>query len=721
MTYRLPDFYLPYPPRLNPHLEAARVHTKQWAAGMGMLDDPAIWDGDRLDGMDYGLMCAYTHPDCDETELNLITDWYVWVFFFDDHFLETFKRGRDIKGGQAYLDRLDAFMTDHPPEPVNPAERGLADLWARTVPAMSADWRRRFVKVTRDLTQESMWELFHIDNGLVSNPIEYIEERRKVGGAPWSACLVEHAVGAELPARLAETRPVRVLMESFSDAVHLRNDLFSYQREVGEEGELSNCVLVCERFFGCDTQQAVEITNDLITSRLHQFEHTALTELPELFADTGALPHEREHVLRYVKGLQDWQAGGHAWHARSSRYTKIVRSGGDSPLGAIGMNVSAAHVAGVGSLRNYSHPPFTQVSVRLPPMYMPFTVGDNPHLETARAAGFSWARATGILDAVPGLPYPGLWTEAQLVGYDFALCASGIDPDAGEEQLVLSTEWLCWGTYLDDHCLAVFGGTRDLGGLKAANARLKECMPLDLAQVLVPAGAAERGLADLWTRTAGPMPGEGRRALRQAVEDMIDSWVWELANQALRRVPDPIDYIETRRRTFGSDLTMLLARLRPDRTIPAELSGTRELLGLRNAAQDYCCLMNDVFSYQKEIQFEGELNNGVLVMQNFFDCDLDTAISIVNALMTSRMRQFEYIAANDLPFLLDTVGADEEVRESVDGYVGELRDWMAGVLRWHERTTRYPEAELRRLRAARWTPGPTGLGTLTARITALAG
>jgi hypothetical protein len=30
--------------------------------------------------------------------------------FFDDHFLETFKRTQDRAGGAAYLDRLPAFM-----------------------------------------------------------------------------------------------------------------------------------------------------------------------------------------------------------------------------------------------------------------------------------------------------------------------------------------------------------------------------------------------------------------------------------------------------------------------------------------------------------------------------------------------------------------------------------------------------------------------------------
>ncbi|MEW9529271.1 germacradienol/geosmin synthase [Microbispora sp. NPDC049125] len=726
-AYELPDFYLPHPPRLNPHLETARAHTRGWAADMGMLDDPDIWDEHLLEAMDYGLMCAYTHPDCPAPELDLITDWYVWVFFFDDHFLETFKRSRDVKGAQEYLDRLDAFMSDDPPEPANPVERGLADLWPRTVPAMSPAWRSRFVRVTRDLTQESMWELFHIESGAVSNPIEYIEERRKVGGAPWSAALVEHAVGAELPARVAGTRPIRVLTESFADAVHLRNDLFSYQREVEQEGELSNCVLVAERFFGSDTRRAVEITNDLLTSRLHQFEDTALTELPELFADEAVSPPEQEHILRYVKGLQDWQAGGHAWHTASSRYTKPGRSAGMPGIpgvprvpGVPGVNVSPAHLAGAGGLRNHTHIPYAEVSVRLPEPYMPFQVRDNPHLEEARAADVAWCGAMGFFDAVPGIPATAVWSERQLVGLDLALCSSGIAPDAPADALILATNWLAWGTYGDDYYPQVFGAARDLVGAKLSNRRLKEFMPLDLTSAPVPLNGVERGLADLWPRTAGPMPMESRRAFRTAVEEMIDSWVWELTGLARNRVPEPIDYIEMRRRTFGSDMTMSLARLTPGRRIPAELHGTREFLGMTNAAQDYACMVNDLFSYRKEIQFEGELHNCVLVMQKFLDCGPDEAIAVVDALMTSRMKQFEHISTADLPTLLDRVEAGDALRESVAGYVDELRDWMAAVVRWHQRTRRYLDSELAHPAATRWTQGPTGLGTATARIISLA-
>lgn len=70
------------------------------------------------------------------------------------------------------------------PEPLNPVEAGLADLWARTVPSMSPGWRERFAVSTEHLLNESMWELSNIDEGRIANPVEYIEMRRKVGGAP---------------------------------------------------------------------------------------------------------------------------------------------------------------------------------------------------------------------------------------------------------------------------------------------------------------------------------------------------------------------------------------------------------------------------------------------------------------------------------------------------------------------------------------------------------
>src|SRR5690606_11845078 len=101
--FELPDVHVPCPARRNPHLAAAREHSRAWAREMGMLEGSGIWTTSDLDATDHALLCAYTHPDADAEELTLVTDWYVWVFFFDDHFLELYKRTQDRAAGAAHL------------------------------------------------------------------------------------------------------------------------------------------------------------------------------------------------------------------------------------------------------------------------------------------------------------------------------------------------------------------------------------------------------------------------------------------------------------------------------------------------------------------------------------------------------------------------------------------------------------------------------------------
>jgi germacradienol/geosmin synthase len=171
-------------------------------------------------------------------------------------------------------------------------------------------------------------------------------------------------------------------------------------------------------------------------------------------------------------------------------------------------------------------------------------------------------------------------------------------------------------------------------------------------------------------------------------------------------------------------MTMKLARvtLRPE----SELFETRPMIQLKNAAQDYACLLNDIFSYQKEIQFEDELHNCVLVVERFLGITPAQAVAVVNDLMTSRMRQFEHIVADDLPIVAADLGLDHEQRAKLDARVVSRQDWMAGILDWHRLTGRYDEAELRRLktpgailparRLATLLAGPSGLGAAAAQL-----
>ncbi|MEU4802951.1 germacradienol/geosmin synthase [Actinosynnema sp. NPDC023587] len=730
--FQLPEFYMPHPARLNPHLERARAHSKAWAHRMDFIDVPqhgtVIWTDRDLDAHDYALLCAYTHPDASADDLDLVTDWYVWVFYFDDHFVELYKRNPDdIQGAKAYLDRLPLFMPVDgviTEEPTNPVEKGLKDLWERTVPAHSADWRGRFADNTKHLLDESMWELLNISEGRLSNPVEYIEMRRKVGGAPWSANLVEHVTGLEVPARIALSRPLGVLRDTFSDAVHLRNDLFSYEREVLDEGELSNGVLVLEKFLDVPTQEAAEAVNDLLTSRLHQFEHTAVTEVPPLLDEHGIDPLGRVAVMAYVKGLQDWQSGGHEWHLRSSRYMNKGALDAAPVLGGptgLGTRASRSLLATAPQrLRAFSHVPFAEVPPLPAPksvLDMPYPLTVSPHWHDAKEASVAWSREMGLFD--DGF---GVWTEEKVRDYDFALCSAGIDPDATRHELEISAMWLTWGTYGDDYYPKVYARASDMGAARVATGRLKQLLVVSGEAPITPVTPMERSLADLWARSTAPMPPGNREQLRAALEVMLDSWLWELKNQHEHRVPDPVDYIEMRRQTFGSDLTMSLARFGHGGLLPDEIYRTRAIRNIENSAIDYATMLNDLYSVRKEVQYEGEVHNMVVVAKTFLDVDLERAYAITVDLANQRLRQFQHSVDHELPALFEEFRLDADQRAALTRHADELKDWVAGILHWHEEVDRYRESALERHFAGRGTlapqafRGPTGLGTASTRL-----
>jgi germacradienol/geosmin synthase len=129
--------------------------------------------------------------------------------------------------------------------------------------------------------------------------------------------------------------------------------------------------------------------------------------------------------------------------------------------------------------------------------------------------------------------------------------------------------------------------------------------------------------------------------------------------------------------------------------------------------------VNDVFSYQKEIEFEGRVHNGVLSVQQFLNCDLRHAIDITGDLMTARLREFEAALANDLPALADQHGLDEEAQAGLADYVTQIQDWLASIVHWHRNCGRYAEPRLRERYGSLDHPEfgrLTGLGTHAARL-----
>ncbi|MGW0248548.1 polyprenyl synthetase family protein [Nocardia goodfellowii] len=317
------------PARLNPHLEAARAHAPAWAEDMSMFTVQAglaPWTESQFLNEDYALLACHLFPAAPGDKIDVITDWNTWLFYIDDFFAEVCESPGIPTSARTRLARLGQFMpidlAQTMPVATSPTERGLADLWSRTAPVMSWDWRRR----TRERVEHCLGGNLQERRGLLhrrpSNPIEYLEQKRDTAAAPIVAGLVEYARTAELPAAVVDSRVLRSLLDSVNDASILVNDIHSYHREVASAEEPANMILVLRKFLGCDLDQAMTMTSDLARSRLDQFEHIAAVEVPVLIEECGLSPAQSANVLGYVDALRDWPPGWQEWFERTARYAQ---------------------------------------------------------------------------------------------------------------------------------------------------------------------------------------------------------------------------------------------------------------------------------------------------------------------------------------------------------------------------------------------------------------
>lgn len=134
--------------------------------------------------------------------------------------------------------------------------------------------------------------------------------------------------------------------------------------------------------------------------------------------------------------------------------------------------------------------------------------------------------------------------------------------------------------------------------------------------------------------------------------------------------------------------------------IAPELLATRPLRDLVAAFADNIDFRNDIFSFRQEIEQEFDLNNGVLIIQNFFGCGLQYAVEIVGDVLTAGLREFQRIREEDLPLLFEERALDVAQSKQIMAFVHSLGRWMSGDLAWYTLTRRYT--------------GPDGHGTLAA-------
>ncbi|MER8029704.1 hypothetical protein ABTZ78_12145 [Streptomyces bauhiniae] len=277
-------------------------------------------DAEVLRSFAFGVFTGRCYPALSQAQLDLLTQWHYWLTITDD-VADATDQGGPREATRLHHAILRALTTAAPPADGGPAAVSLHDLWRRTAPAQSLQWRRRaHVDLALYLRQYAEQRRNRVVNRHLT-PDEYRRLRRDSVGLDFNADIVEAVHSIQIPEPLFATWQLRELRNCFVDANSWFNDYYSFEREV-HSGEQHNLALVLARHENVEQDDALDRVLEMIQDRLQEFlalERLLPYTLRTLGYDTSAITE----VSRYTQALRDYTYGHVAWSATSSRYNEL--------------------------------------------------------------------------------------------------------------------------------------------------------------------------------------------------------------------------------------------------------------------------------------------------------------------------------------------------------------------------------------------------------------
>jgi hypothetical protein len=301
--------WCPHPNEINPHCDAVVSHTWEWLLASDML--PQEDKRRRLERARVGELAARTNPRVPDQMLALLSDWYMWLFAFDDGYCDDAELGchpGPLVLTTSRLTRcLDADWTESgSPDP--PAS-ALRRLWKRVAAGSSAAQLARWEATVREYLAAQVWEAANREVDAVPPLEEYQVMRRHAGATYTCLALIEVAGGYEIPAPLASSLEVRRFNDVAADLVSWDNDLYSYDKEKLADGARHNLVGVLQHHHRCSLPEAFSYAKSMHDTEMRRF------------GDMGtALAADSPELRPYIDAVGLWLRGHIAWSSRSSRF-----------------------------------------------------------------------------------------------------------------------------------------------------------------------------------------------------------------------------------------------------------------------------------------------------------------------------------------------------------------------------------------------------------------
>lgn len=325
----VPELDYPFPPVINEHADAVHRGTVEWVRRFDLLPNERAYRFFAASGL--GYLVARNHPESEPSDLQLMSDWYAWLFLRDDKG-DASAVGRQPERLSAadnrLLDILEGANADESDEPLAHA---LLDLRVRLQEYLyrydlTDVWMRRLVRAVREHLEATLWEAANRARATVPDIESYIRMRPLTGGLSIVTELIEIIEGYHLPAEVREHAAVRRLSGASHNIACWANDIISLAKEL-RCGEVNNLVVVLSNEFDLTLQEAVDRAARMHDAEVQVFVQTA-AQLPSFG------PAVDEILARYVSVLQARMRGILDWSYQSERY-RITEEASKAPVGEL--------------------------------------------------------------------------------------------------------------------------------------------------------------------------------------------------------------------------------------------------------------------------------------------------------------------------------------------------------------------------------------------------
>ncbi|MCX4404207.1 hypothetical protein OG840_21440 [Streptomyces sp. NBC_01764] len=281
-----------------------------WARDLSLVVD-AFEEG-RLLAMRLGKLAELAVPEASDADLELTAQWAAFICLVDDRF-DRSRVGIRPEEVASLFTRLLNVITGGPAGSVSGIEQALDDLWRRTAPRMSTQWRERFVADYRDFALAMQEEAAGRTDRVPMGLSDYVLRRRRTITALPLADILECTAGAPWPGLPMGEDLMRALRRAVADVAGWSNDLVSAEDDLREDRD--NLVTVLSRERGCSLSLAREQATAMRDDRVRDFHALAASLTAMTLPGT-----EREEVRRYVAALGSFVAATLHWLGVTHRF-----------------------------------------------------------------------------------------------------------------------------------------------------------------------------------------------------------------------------------------------------------------------------------------------------------------------------------------------------------------------------------------------------------------